>query len=102
MASASDEPRAGSDAQGDVLGFCPMATDAAARRAARASWETRIFRDAAGADEAAHDAAFWQRIPVEQRAEIAWQLSLEQWSLAEPEVDHERRLPRSTLRVTRR
>ncbi|MBI4705931.1 MAG: hypothetical protein HY744_32970 [Deltaproteobacteria bacterium] len=50
----------------------------------------------------AHDAEFWERIPLAQRAEIAWQLSIELWSLAEPEVDHERRLPRSALRVARR
>jgi hypothetical protein len=76
--------------------------DAKQRRAARAQWGARVFRaDEAQAMEAA-DAAFWATIPVDERAGVAWQLSLEQWTLAEPGVDHERRLPRSALRVERR
>ena len=54
----------------------------------------RVIRPGDGSDEAALDAAYWARIPVDERAEAAWQLSLEMWRIAEPDVDHERGLSR--------
>ena len=74
--------------------------DAAERRAARSKWEARVFR--AGWEEMAdYDALFWDRIPVDQRAEAVWELSKELHELSEPETD-ERRLPRSAYRIERR
>ncbi|MDP7113758.1 MAG: hypothetical protein QGH45_17450 [Myxococcota bacterium] len=52
-------------------------------------------------DDGSFDVEFWLRIPPEERAAAAWQLSLELWSLAEPDVDHERRLSRHVARVVR-
>ena len=50
--------------------------DAAERKAARASWEGRVFRD--GWEEMAdYDALFWDRLPVDERAEAVWELSKE-------------------------
>jgi hypothetical protein len=72
----------------------------AARKAARASWESRVFRD--GWEEmAAYDALFWDRIPVDARAEAVWELSRELHAVAHPET-HESRLPRSAFGVVRR
>ena len=74
--------------------------DAAERRAARASWDGRVFRN--GWEEMADfDALFWDRLPVEERAEAVWELSKELHAIAHPET-HERRLPRSAYRVERR
>jgi hypothetical protein len=73
---------------------------AAERKAARASWESRVFRN--GWEEMADfDALFWDRLPVEERAEAVWELSKELHAIAHPET-HERRLPRSAYRVERR
>jgi hypothetical protein len=73
---------------------------ASERRAARANWEARVFRG--GWEEMAdYDALFWDRIPVEQRAEAVWQLSKELHAIAQPET-HEPRLPRSAYRIERR
>ena len=72
------------------------------RTEARADWVARVIRPGDGSDEAALDAAYWARIPVDERAEAAWQLSLEMWRVAEPGVDHEQRLPRTIARVVRR
>ncbi len=48
--------------------------NAAERKAARASWEGRVFRG--GWEEMAdYDALFWDRIPVDARAEAVWELS---------------------------
>ena len=70
------------------------------RRKARGAWNTRRF---AGRDDGEEiDAAYWLALSMDERAEAAWQLSLEQWSMLEPETDHERRLPRPALRVERR
>jgi hypothetical protein len=70
------------------------------RKAARASWEVRVFRDG-WQEMAEYDALFWERIPVDQRAEAVWELSKELHAIAHPET-HERRLPRSAYRVVRR
>ena len=72
----------------------------AERKAARASWEVKVFRG--GWEEMADDdALFWDRIPVEERAEAVWDLSRELYEIAHPD-EHERRLPRSALRLERR
>ena len=74
--------------------------NAAERKAARANWESRVF----GGDweeMADYDALFWDRIPVDERAEVVWELSQELYELAEPET-HERRLPRSAYCLERR
>jgi len=79
-----------------------VSTTAAERRAARASWEVRVFRGAAAFDDADKaDEEFWLRIPVDERAGVVWELSQELFALAEPE-SVERRLPRSAFRLTRR
>jgi hypothetical protein len=73
---------------------------AAERKAARASWEARVFRN--GWQEMAdYDALFWERIPVNERAEAVWELSKELHEIAHPEA-HERRLPRSAYVLVRR
>jgi len=71
-----------------------------ARRRARASWAVRVFRP--GEEQADADALFWDSIPMDQRAEMIWQLSCEMFELAFPGVENERRLPRSAFRVVRR
>ena len=74
--------------------------NAAERKAARASWEGRVFRG--GWEEMAdYDALFWERLPVDERAEAVWQLSKELHPIAHPET-HEPRLPRSAYRLERR
>ena len=76
------------------------AVDAAERKAARASWEGRVFRG--GWEEMAeYDALFWDRLPVDERAEAVWELSKELHAIAHPET-HEPRLPRSAYRLERR
>jgi hypothetical protein len=75
-------------------------SSAAERKAARASWESKVFRG--GWEEMAdYDALFWDRIPVVERAEAVWQLSKELYELAQPGA-HEPGLPRSALRIVRR
>jgi len=72
----------------------------AERKAARSKWEGRVFRG--GWEEMAdYDALFWNRIPVDERAEAVWELSKELGAIADPET-HERRLPRSAYRLERR
>jgi hypothetical protein len=73
---------------------------AAERKAARASWEGRVFRG--GWEEMAdHDALFWDRLPLDERAEAVWELSQELHAIAHPET-HGPRLPRSAYRLERR
>jgi hypothetical protein len=74
--------------------------DTAERKAARSRWETRVFRG--GWEEMAdYDALFWDRIPIDARAEVVWELSQELHAIADPET-HEHRLPRSAYRLERR
>ena len=73
--------------------------DAASRKAARARAEVRIFRAGEQEAEANADALFWDRIPVDRRAEFVWQLSLELHALANPEARYEPGLSRSVARV---
>jgi len=71
------------------------------RRLARAQAEVRVFRDEDAEARADADAAYWLRIPVERRAEFAWQLSLEAFALAHPTVSYEPGLSRSVVRIHR-
>ena len=48
---------------------------------------------------AEYDALFWDRIPLDERAEAVWELSKELHGIAQT---HERRLPRSAYRLERR
>lgn len=53
------------------------------RRRARASAEVKLIRPAERAQAAVADARYWaERIPVDQRAEFIWQLSVDIFSLA--------------------
>ena len=76
--------------------------DAQSRKAARARAVVRIFRQGEHEAEADADALFWDRIPVDKRAEFVWQLSLELHALSNPEARYEPRLSRSIARVVRR
>ena len=74
--------------------------NAAERKAARANWESRVF----GGDweeMADYDALFWDRIPVDERAEAVWQASQELYEIAQ-QGSNEPGLPRSAFRVERR
>ena len=59
-------------------------SEAEARRASRAQAEVRIFRQDEGEAEADADALYWDRIPVDERAEFVWRLSLELHELSCP------------------
>jgi hypothetical protein len=72
------------------------------RRRARASWAMRVFRPGDEELETNADALFWDSIPVDQRAEVTWQLSEELFELSQPGAEHEQRLPRSAFRPVRR
>ena len=91
--------------------------DSSDRRTSRASWQFTIQREPNFDLEDAEDVAFWLRIPVEERARATWQLSKDLFALAEMNggafdadtglrielgAPHERRLPRTSFRVTRR
>src|SRR5207302_10383485 len=60
---------------------------------------TRRF--ASNADAARADDEYWRGLSQSDRVLLAWQLSVEQWRLAEPASD-ERRLSRSIARLLRR
>ena len=74
-------------------------SEAEARKAARASAEVRIFREDEFETQADADALYWDRIPIDERAEFVWQLSLELHQLATPHQRYEPRLSRSVARV---
>lgn len=62
-----------------------MSESAEERRRRRAHAEVRIVR--AGEDDAAnarHDATYWLRVPVDQRAQLVWELSVEAFALRAP------------------
>ncbi len=71
----------------------------AARRAARATATVRVLRNGEQAEEAS--ALDWDQIPVDERAEFVWQLSLELHTLANPGYKYEPGLSRSVARVLR-
>jgi hypothetical protein len=74
--------------------------DDAARREARKSWRSHVFRSWEEAAE--YDALFWNAIPVGERARVTWELSEELHKIAHPDEIHEPRLSRSVAVVTRR
>ena len=76
--------------------------DAESRKAARTRAEVRVFRLGEHEAEADADALFWDRIPVDKRAEFVWQLSLELYALSNPEARYEPGLSRSIARIVRR
>ena len=83
-----------------ALQWYTSGVNASERKAARSKWEGRVFRG--GWEEMAdYDALFWDRIPIDERAEAVWELSKELCAIADPET-HERRLPRSAYRLERR
>ena len=59
-----------------------MPADAAARRAARATWEIAITREPRQHSEDEHDDLYWLRVPRDDRAQLTWDLSREPYSLA--------------------
>ena len=67
---------------GDIAAAEPGA--AAQRRVARATAEVRIFREGESEAEVDADALYWDRIPVDERAEFVWRLSLELHELSNP------------------
>ena len=79
-----------------------MATDAELRRAARAHAEVRVFRAGEEEEAADADALYWDRIPIDQRLQFVWELSLELYALAHPEKPYDPGLSRSVARVTGR
>jgi len=79
-----------------------MATDAELRKAARANAEVRVFRAGEKEAEADADALYWDRIPVDMRAQFVWELSLEMHALAHPDQPYDPRLSRSIARLTGR
>jgi hypothetical protein len=67
----------------------------------RATWTFARDVDAQEAEDA--DIDFWLRIPIEERAIVAWELSEEVYGwLGDSDGEAERRLPRSALRIIRR
>jgi hypothetical protein len=81
-----------------------MAEDpaAAARRTARAEAQVRILRQGDPEALEVHTSALdWDQIPVEDRPEFVWQLSVELHRLSNPEAPYEPRLSRSIARVFR-
>jgi hypothetical protein len=74
-------------------------SDAEARKAARARAEVRIFREEERDAEIEADALYWDRLPMEERAEFVWRLSLELHELSNPTERYEPRLSRSVARV---
>lgn len=57
---------------------------AEARRRARQACEVRVFRPGDEEAEADASALDWARIPLDERAEFVWQLSVELCRLAQP------------------
>jgi hypothetical protein len=66
-----------------------MASDAELRKAARANAEVRVFHAGEKEAEADADALYWDRIPVDRRAQFVWELSLEMHSLAHPDQPYD-------------
>ena len=74
--------------------------DAEARRLARAKAHVRVVRAGDSEAEADADANYWLQIPVNERAKVVWQLSVESFALAKAgRANDEPRLSRSVARV---
>lgn len=78
-----------------------MPSDADRRKAARTNAEVRVFRQGEQEAEADADALYWDRIPIDERAQFVWKLSLELHALANPEKPYEPGLSRSARVVGR-
>ncbi len=76
-----------------------MSTDAELRKASRADAEVRVFRPGEEEAQADADALYWDRIPVDERAQFVWKLSLELHALAHPNQPYEPGLSRSVVRL---
>lgn len=100
--SAAPASEGAPPADDDKLSRMSTQRDAEARKAARARAEVRVFREGEGEAEAEADSLYWDRIPVDQRAEFVWRLSLELHEISNPSLRYEPRLSRSTARVFRR
>lgn len=62
--------------------------------------DVQLIRNASSRDE---DPTYWLRLSASERVELAWDLSQETWSLANPETDFdESGLCRSTAKLIRR
>ena len=78
-----------------------MASSAERIARRRATWTFAREADGQSAEDA--DIEFWLRIPMGERAIVAWELSEEVYGwLDESHGEAERRLPRSALRIVRR
>jgi len=76
-----------------------MSTAAELRKAARANASVRVFRKGEQEAEANADAEFWDKIPLDERAEFVWKLSLELHAIAHPGRPYEPGLSRSVARL---
>jgi hypothetical protein len=76
-----------------------MSAQAEERKIARAHAEVRVFQEGDGELEADADALYWDRIPVSERAEFVWRLSLELHEISNPTEPYEPGLSRSVARV---
>jgi hypothetical protein len=83
----------------DVVHCRGMPTEAELRKTARANALVRVFRQGEQEAEADADAEFWDRIPVDERAQFVWKLSLELHAIAHPGKPYEPGLSRSVARV---
>jgi hypothetical protein len=79
-----------------------MPTAAELRKAARANAAVRVFRKAEQEAEADAAAEFWDKIPIDERAQFVWNLSLELHAIAHPDKPYEPGLSRSVARLIRR
>ncbi len=79
-----------------------MPNDAELRKAARANASVRIFRQGEQDAEADADAEFWDKIPIDERAQFVWKLSLELYAIAHPDKPYEPGLSRSIARLVGR
>ena len=76
-----------------------MSSAAELRKAARAGASVRVFRQGEQEAEADADAEFWDKIPIDERAQFVWKLSLELHAIAHPGKPYEPGLSRSVARL---
>jgi len=76
-------------------------SDAEARNAAREQATVRVYRPGEEAAAVRADALYWDAIPLDERAEFVWQLSLELYAVSNPNTPYEPGLSRSVARVVR-
>ncbi|MCP4600257.1 MAG: hypothetical protein GY847_06950 [Proteobacteria bacterium] len=76
-----------------------MSTNAEIRRR---TWKARVFRAGEESEAEISESEYWTQVPIHERAELAWQLSKEIWSLSQPDRIDEQRFSRSFARVIRR